>query len=394
MFHKTMSSKAIYLDYAAGTPVSPLVLKEGLAVASRFYGNPSALHTAALEAKDFLNTLRSDIAEILSVKSANLVFTAGATEANNLVALSLKKTYPQAMMASLNIDHDSQKLNADYHLKVDPADGRLKIDEILKLPANVCCLSLAGINNELGVVQPFHLIKPALAKLREERRQRGESLPLFLHVDASQMVLTHSIQPQSLAGADLMTLNGAKFYAFKQSGLLYVKSNLILKPPFLGGGQEQSWRPGGESLLLASGLKVALQEVYRQKIERVEYLRDLQAWFEERIEALDGEVVLRKSPGRSPHITLAIFTNYDNEILAFKLSNLGIYVGIGSACHSRSDFYQSSALKALGYKPEQAYGALRFSFAYETSREELAFVLKSLSKILNQSKSERQPVKE
>ncbi len=393
MFHKTMSSKAIYLDYAAGTPVSPLVLKEGLAVASRFYGNPSALHAAALEAKDFLNALRSDIAEILSVKSGNLVFTAGATEANNLIALSLKKTYPQAIMASLNIDHDSQKLNADYHLEVNPADGRLRIDEILKLPANVCCLSLAGINNELGVVQPFHLIKQALAKLREERRRRGESLPLFLHVDASQMALTHSIQPQSLAGADLMTLNGAKFYAFKQSGLLYVKSNLTLKPPFLGGGQEQSWRPGGESLLLASGLKTALQEVYRQKIERVEYLRGLQAWFEERIEALGGEVVLRKSPGRSPHITPAIFANYDNETLAFKLSNLGIYVGIGSACHSRSDLYQSSALKALGYQPEQAYGALRFSFAYETSKEELAFVLKSLSKILNQSKSERRPVK-
>ena len=215
-----MIDKAIYLDHAAGTPVSPFVLKEGFEIAEQFYGNPSALHAAASQSADLLNKLRREIAEILSVKSENLIFTAGATEANNLIALSLKKTYPQAMMASLNIDHDSQRLNADYHLKVNPKDGRVNIEEILSLPADVCCLSLAGINSELGVIQPFKSIKKALTQLRKERQQKENHLPLLLHVDASQMALVHNIQPQSLAGADLVTFNGAKFYAFKQSGLL------------------------------------------------------------------------------------------------------------------------------------------------------------------------------
>lgn len=378
-----MLKKSIYLDYAAGTPVSKKVLKTSLKVAQKFYGNPSALHAPGVAAIDLLTQIRTSIAKILAVKADHLIFTAGATEANNLIALSLRKTYPQARLACLNIDHDSYRLNADYYLKVDLTSAQITSAQISKIPPDVCCLSLAGINNELGVIQPFALIKQSLKELREQRLKSGNKLPLILHIDASQMALTHSLQPQSLAAADLLTINGAKFYAFKQSGLIYKNPNLNLKAPFKGGEQEQAWRPGSESLLLASGLKTALQEVESQKTIQVKRLKNLQSNFENQLQALGGEVVLKHSSARSPHLTVAIFKDYDNETLALKLSNLGIHVGIGSACHSRSDLLESSALRALGYRSEQIYAALRFSFAYETTKEELDFVLKSLSKLLN-----------
>ena len=197
-----MSRKPIYLDYAAGTPTAPVVLKESLKIAGRFYGNPSAIHAAGTLAAEALDQSRSEIAKILAVKAENLVFTAGATEANNLIALALRKTYPEAVLASLNIDHDSWRLNSDYHLSVDARTAQLTEEEILNIPDNVCCLGLAGINNELGVIQPFALIKRSLLEVRRKRLNLGNQLPLFLHIDASQMALTHILQPQALASTD------------------------------------------------------------------------------------------------------------------------------------------------------------------------------------------------
>ena len=378
-----MLKKPIYLDYAAGTPILPDVLRGGLQIAEELYGNPSALHAPARASADFLAESKQELAKVLAVKPESLIFTAGATEANNLIALSLRKTYPGAKLAGLKIDHDSWRRNADYCLEVSGRNAQVEAAEILKIPEDVCCLSLAGINNELGVIQPFSLIKSALGEVRRNRRNIGNELPLLLHIDASQMALVHNLQPQALADADLLTLNGAKFYAFKQSGLLYVKQNLKLKPPFKGGGQEQAWRPGGESLLLANGLRMALVAVNKQKPTQIKRLSTLQNWFENKLETMGAEVILKHSSSRSPLMTGAIFAGYDNETLALKLSNEGIYVGITSACHSRSDLLETSALKALNYGEKEIYAALRFSFAYETTESQLEVVLQTLSEILN-----------
>ena len=371
----------IYLDYAAGTPVDTDVLKAGLEIARTHPYNPSALYDGAVRASRYLNDCRARLGEILAVKADNLIFTAGATEANNLLILALRKTYPDSQLAGLAIDHDSWKLNLDYALEVDSRTAQVTEAEILKTPENICCLSLAGINNELGVIQPFNLVKKSLERVRADRRRAGNRLPLWLHIDASQMALVHNVQPQALAGADFVTLNGAKFYAFKQSGLLYAGSRQALKLPFKGGGQESGWRPGGESLLLAAGLAEALTKVDVQRPDQNKRLSALQKWFEDGLEELGGEVVL-KNGSKSPHITNVVFAGADNERLAMQLSDLKIYVGIGSACHSQTNSWQASPLRALGYGEAQIYGALRFSFGYETEKRQLAVVLKHLKELL------------
>lgn len=371
----------IYLDYAAGTPVDADVLKAGFEIARTHPHNPSALYAGAVRASRYLNDCRARLAKILAVKADNLIFTAGATEANNLLILALRKTYPDGRLAGLAIDHDSWKLNLDYTLEVDPRTAQVTEAEILKIPEDVCCLSLAGINNEMGVIQPFNLVKKSIERVRADRRRAGNRLPLWLHIDASQMALVHNVQPQALAGADFVTLNGAKFYAFKQSGLLYAGSRQALELPFKGGGQESGWRPGGESLLLAAGLAEALAKVDARRADQNRRLSALQKRFEDGLAELGGEVVL-KNGFRSPHITNVIFADADNERLAMQLSDLNIYVGTGSACHSQANSWQASPLRVLGYGETQIYGALRFSFGYETEQEQLTAVLRHLKELL------------
>ena len=377
-FRRPFSDKTmVYLDYAAGTPPSPAALAAAQEAATRFYGHPEALHQPAQEAAEHLVALRRQTSDFLSVRPESLVFVAGASEANSLLIRSLKSTYPQARLACLSIDHDSWREQSDCLLPVNRCSGQVEAAAIVSLADDVVCLSLAGINNELGVIQPFAAVKRALAAVRRRRLEQGNKLPLLLHVDASQMALVCNLQPQSLAAADCLTLNGAKFYALRRSGLLYLKPGLALKPPQPGG-----WQPGGESLFAAAALTAALAALADRRQEQSRRLATLRDWFEDGLERLGGHIVLKDAPARAPQITTVIFGGRDNEELAIRLSQAGIYVGIGSACRSRSDLLRTSALKALGYGAGEIYGSLRFSFAYETERSQLESTLAVLKKLL------------
>ena len=371
-----MSVPSIYLDFASGTPVHPQVLQTVSQLAQAHYHNPDALYADAQQARELLEDYRQRLANFLTVKASSLMFTAGATEANNYLALSLKQTYPTGKLASLVIDHDSFKLHADYQLAVNPQDGTVTEADLLAISDDVCCLSVSGINNELGVIQPFHRLKKTLQAVRQQRVQKGVQLPLLLHVDGSQMVLTHTVQPHALADADFLTLNGGKFYALRPSGLLYIKPPLTLQSVLQGGQQDNSFRPGTPSLPLIAGLAEAFSYVQSVFTKQTARLRGLQAWFEQQLVNLGAEIVL-PSANRSPHITVAIFPNYDNETLAFQLSEVGISVGLGSACHAQTDT-PNVALQALGLPAAVHNSVLRFSFGYETTQAELATTLKHL----------------
>ena len=163
-----------------------------------------------------------------------------------------------------------------------------------------------------------------------------------------------------------------------------MRPNLQLQAPFKGGTQERSFRPGSESVLLAAGLKIALKEATEKRLLKKAQLSKLQTYFEAQLEVLGAEIVL-KNVARSPHISLAIFKGHDNETLALKLSQACIYVGTGSACHSRPAEGSGNTLQALGYSQEEMHSALRFSWAYETKRSHLETVLKVLAGILGEA---------
>ena len=382
-----MSKAPIYLDYAAGTPS----VVQAPALCQQAVYNPSALYQGAVESQAALETSRLQIAQLLAVKAQQLVFIPGATAINNLVIETVRKTFAGKVVA-LNVDHDSLRLSADKQIQVNQKTGQLDEADILGLDDDVCLLSLAGVNSETGSRQDFRSLKRGLTALRQKRKKSGCQQPLFLHIDASQMVLTDNPQPQALAAADFITFNGGKFYALKQSGFLYVARQRNWQHLFKGGDYEAGWWPGTPSILAAAVLSQAFSWVAQNRLAQTRRLQDIQLKFEAQLKELGATIVLEKAD-KSCCLTTALMPTADNEWLALKLSEYGIYVGIGSACHSRLNSWQRSALRHLGYGQKEIYRSLRFSFGYETQAtdlEQTIFVLKKLLKSEGNSKERRQ----
>ena len=372
-------SSVIYLDYAAATPISAAVLEATNKVARQLFYNPSANHAGAQAAKQLLEDSRRQLARLLSVQASQLVFTAGATEANNL-AIAGYKAAVGGLVACLTIDHDSIGNQADINLGVDPTTGQVDLKALAKLPDTVSLISLAGTNSELGVIQPLAQIRKLLKQIRSDRQAAGVDRPLKLHIDASQMAGHQTIDPHRL-GADLLTINGAKIYGPQQSAVLFIADGVTLKPLFSGGSQEAGLRPGTESLVASHGLVVAYQQAVDGQSKLNRNLELCQSQFETSLKQLAAQVVLPQKL-RSPHISTLIFPSQDNERLAYQLSQQDIYVGLGSACHA-SDHQPSASLLALGYSPSEAKSSLRFSYGRDTSLKQLKRVRTVLGRLLD-----------
>lgn len=361
-------AKIIYLDYAAGTPFDQAVLKRLAKQAGGMHYNPSAIYEGGRQAKELLEEARQTLAGYLQVKQHSLVFTAGASEANKIVVETLKSNHPEGKIACLNTDHPSMLDLADQILDVSPETGRLDPASLDTLDKEVVCLSLAGVNNETGLIQPIAKIKQALDSIGR----------LYLHVDASQMSLTSNLSSVTQT-ADLVTVNGAKSYALKQTGLLYISDKINLRPPSLKTGQERGLRPGSESLLNALSLVAGFSKITQRRSRETARLTELQAYFENRLQTMGARIVL-KNQKRSAHITTAIFPEQDAHNLALALSDRGIYVGLGAAC--QTDQETNHVLAALGCSLADMKSCLRFSFGYETDRKQLAQTTSVLRKLL------------
>lgn len=371
-------AKPIYLDYAAATPTDQAVLKVMDETNRQLFSNPSSAHGAGQAAKQALEAARHDLAQRLMVKASELIFTAGATEANWLALAGLKAA-EGGLIACLAIDHDSIRQQADVILPVEAKTGQLALDQVAQLDDRVGLLSLAAVNSELGVLQPLAKIKAQLGQVRRARQAAGCQQPLRLHIDASQMAGCYSIQPHRL-GADLLTINGAKIYGPKQSAALFIRQGISLKPQLVGGGQEHGLRPGTESLPAARGLALAYCLAQSRQADTNRHLRTCQHSLETSLQALGAQPVL-PAKLRSPHISNLIFPGQDNERLMFKLSQAQIYVGLGSACQASQP--ASTSLIALGLSESQARASLRFSYGLATTPQQLKRLVSCCQKLLD-----------
>lgn len=366
--------KITYLDYAAGTPLNQAGLKKLIKQAGRLHYNPSAIYEGGLQAKELLEEARQTLAGYLQVKQHSLIFTAGASDANRIVVETFKNNYPEGRIACLNTDHPSMLELADQILAVDPEAGRLDPAGLDALDKEAVCLSLAGVNNETGLIQPIAKIKQALDSIGRARKTGRPCL----HIDASQMSLTSNLSSVTQA-ADLVTVNGAKSYALKQTGLLYISDKINLKPASLKTGQERGFRLGSESLLNALSLVSGFGKIAQRREQETARLAKLQAHFENQLQDLGARIVL-KNQKRSVQITSAIFPSQDAHNLALALSSHHIYVGLGAAC--QTDQETNHVLSALGCSLADMKSCLRFSFGYETNQKQLEQTVAVLKKSL------------
>ena len=205
--------KYIYLDYAAATPMDPIVLKAMEPFFSRQFHNPSAIYLAGRAARQALENARTSIAQNLGARPAEITFTAGATEANNLAVQGIMRNYRGGEVLVSSIEHESvlepAKLFRHREIPVS-SQGIVNIAKLEKMiSAETVLVSIMMVNNELGSVQPIREISKILNKSRKLRGPKG--FPLYLHTDAAQAPNYFDLHVSRL-GVDLLTINGGKIY--------------------------------------------------------------------------------------------------------------------------------------------------------------------------------------
>jgi cysteine desulfurase len=271
----------------------------------------------------------------------------------------------------------SRQIKATSKGIIDLTDFKKKIND------NTVLVSVMLVNNEIGTLQPLREVAAIIKNIRKVRQKSGNELPLYLHSDGAQAGNYIELKTSRL-GVDMLSINGGKIYGPKQSGALFVKTGVKLKPLILGGGQEFGLRSGTENLAGAIGLASALslaQENRETEVRRVSLLRD---FFAGEVEKNIPNAMLNMSSNhQAPHILSITFPGVDNERLMMQLDGAGIICAVGSACSAASNA-PSHVLGAIGLSENKVRSTLRFSFGKQTDQKQLQETIKILTKLLSE----------
>lgn len=360
---------AVYLDYAAATPVDAAVLRAMRPYFAEEFYNPSATYGAAREVQKTLAAARTGVAHWLGARPAEIIFTAGGTEANNLAIHGVMRQFPEGNIVVSAIEHESVLEPASAYdcrrVAVQP-DGRLDLDDLRrKIDAKTVLVSIMYANNEIGTVQSIREIARLVIATR---RQRGvRSLPLYFHTDACQAANYLDLHVARL-GVDLLSLNGGKIYGPKQSGALYVKAGAKLLPLVQGGGQERGLRSGTENVAGAIGFAAALELAQKTRHDETARLQKLQKQFMDQVQKTIPDIVINGSRKyRLPNNIHVTIPGQDNERLLIRLDEAGILAAAGSAC-SASRETPSHVLRAIGLSDTAARASLRLTMGRGTTQ--------------------------
>jgi cysteine desulfurase len=377
-------NKAMYFDYAAATPVLPAVAAAMKPYADELFYNPSGLSLASRQIRADVKKARSSIARWLTAQPAEIVFTAGGTEANNLAIHGLLQNYPHGHVVATNIEHDSvlQPLKLYDHTLVPVATNGI-IDP-RKLNSSISdktvLVSVMYVNNELGGVQPIREIAQIVQNVKTQRQKQKNKTPLFLHTDACQAANYLNLYVDEL-GVDMMTINAGKIYGPKQAGCLYVRKNVPLQPIIHGGGQERGLRSGTENIAHIVGFARALQIAQSDAKKETKRLQQLQQLFFTEVGAKISKVVANGSMkhriANNIHITIP---GTDNERILMELDERGIIGASGSACSARKEDV-SHVLSAIGLSEPQARASLRLSMGRYTTQDHIHALVSALAEV-------------
>lgn len=389
----------IYLDYAATTPLDPNVLKKMSPFFSGHFANPASIHSPGQEALKAVEDARYTIADVLHVRGTELVFTSGATEANNLalqgLAMSLKlKGDKRNEVITSAIEHDSileplHRLEQfGFVIKKLPVqkNGLIK-KEILRKAINekTLLVTIGLVNSEIGVIQPIaefgRLIKKYNERVYKEwlttsPRHRGvKPGHVYFHTDATQAVNCLEINIQKLK-VDLLSLSAHKIYGPKGIGLLYVKRDTPVQALQYGGHQERNIRSGTLNVPGIIGLTAALQlAAVRRKKFNSKLAKLRKQFITELKKNIPAAVVVSELSVCLPSHINILFPGVAGDALLVALDEKGVAVSTGSACAS-GNLSASHVIAALGFNETMARSALRFTLGHMTTAAQLLTVSK------------------
>jgi cysteine desulfurase len=359
--------RRVYLDNNATTPVLPPVLDAMRPYFEEHFGNASSIHHHGQETRAAVEHARESVAALLNCRAAEVVFTSGGTEADNLAIFGLAR--PGDHLITSTIEHHAV-LNACKHLQTSgcdvtfvPVDGRGLVDpddvrRALRLSTRLITIMMA--NNETGVIQSV-----------EEIGKIAAGADVYFHTDGVQAAGKVPLDVKKI-GCDLLSISGHKMHAQQGTGALYVKKGTILQPMLYGGSHERSRRAGTENVPGIVGLGRAAELAQKADLETTAGLRNrLETGILDAVEAcgVNGEDAPRVS-----NTTNIYFDYIEGEALVIALDLKGLAISTGAACSSGA-IEPSHVLTAMGLAPERARASIRFSLGKQNTSADIDFAL-------------------
>lgn len=362
----------IYLDYSANTPVDARVLEQFCAVERRCIGNANSHHQAGSAAKAEIDAATIKIASLLGVQPAEIIYTSGASEANNfaLKGLARLSRHTGRHIISTPLEHSSvsgtltalQEQGYEIDLLDVKQDGTVDLEHLKDLlRPDTICVAVTLVDSELGVVQPVQEIAAILKAYPH----------CHLHVDATQAV---GKIPVSFEGVDTMSLTAHKFYGLNGIGMLIKRRNLALEPLIHGGESTTIYRSGTPTVALASSLACALDLAVIDLPNRVDHVAKLNA--ELRAALSTYPLVRINSPDHAiPHVLNLSVRNVKGTVFQRELDAKGVCVSVKSACSS--DGLPSRAVFAVSRDRRNALSSWRISLSHLTTEDEIKAFLQA-----------------
>lgn len=375
--------KSVYLDNAATTPMLPEVIEVIQQSMQTNFGNPSSIHQHGRKAKAAVETARKSIAKHFNVSSSEIIFTAGGTEADNLILFNAVLNLGVERIITSKIEHHAvlntvQFLEEKHNLVVDYVkvneEGAVSMEslgDLLNKSKKKTLVSLMYVNNEIGNLLSIEEVV-ALCKEYEA----------YFHSDTVQAIGHYDIDLQKTQ-IDFITASAHKFHGPKGVGFAYFKKGIGILPMLHGGEQEKGARSSTENVHSIVGMEKALTIAFENLQKDKKYIFGLKEYFTKKIkEVIPNIRVNGESIEKTSYTIVNIQFPLEDKMLLFNLDLSGIAVSGGSACQSGSS-KGSHVLRELLSEKEERNASVRFSFSKLNTIEEIDYSLNQLKMILN-----------
>lgn len=356
----------IYLDYSATTPVNDSVLDTYVKVTKNYIGNPNSLHKLGLESSKLINDATRQIKKILDIEEKEIIYTSGASEANNLAIFGVCRKYKNRgkHIITTRLEHSSvsecfNELEKEgfrvSYVEID-SDGRVKLDDLKSLICDDTILvSICAVNSEIGLMQDLDGIGNLLKKYPK----------VIFHSDITQAIGKVKL---NLWNVDMASMSSQKFYGMKGVGALLKNKNLEIEPIIYGGKSTTIYRSGTPATALIVSMSKALRLAYEDFEEKYAHVLELSNYLKQKLQLIDG-IILNSTSCSLPHIVNISILNVKPETILHALEEDDIYISTQTACHKAGDL--STSVLELTKSELYATHSIRISISYLTTKDEI-----------------------